>query len=76
MEACTTLHGAKDDNGVRSYFGFKTVNGMEACTTTVEFCATEVEQYWFQNRKRYGSMHDMAVDVLAGYLWSAKVSKP
>ena len=39
--------------------GFKTVNGMEACTTLHSFIAAAVQaEIKFQNRKRYGGMHD------------------
>ena len=38
---------------------FKTVNGMEACTTQIIENAAKVALIeGFQNRKRYGGMHD------------------
>ena len=40
-------------------FSYKTVNGMEACTTrkqNIEVSADTIKK--LQNRKRYGGMHD------------------
>ena len=40
-------------------YGFKTVNGMEACTTLKgDDGHNYAVQVRFQNRKRYGGMHD------------------
>ena len=40
--------------------GFKTVNGMGACTTTIRDVNLAIQlKIWFQNRKRYGGMHDL-----------------
>ena len=38
---------------------FKTVNGKEACTTSADTELVRGNCSPFQNRKRYGSMHDL-----------------
>ena len=57
MEACTTSE-TKQQTPAPEPDSFKTVNGMEACTTLYISEDGEVHLSTFQNRKRYGGMRD------------------